>query len=162
VKHEHAECHVAQGGCDEMSITPYEPMRQMDNWRRSFDRFFDDLPFASRMNDWQTSHRVDVIERENEIVASCEIPGLESKNDVHIEVDQNMLTLTGALQRAEESKEEHVHRRERYAGKFQRTIALPTSIQAEMVTATYKNGVLEIRLPKLKSESRRKIDVQFH
>lgn len=145
-----------------MNVTPYEPMRQMDNWRRNFDRFFDELPFVGRMNELQSTQRMDLIERENEVIACCEIPGLESKNDVHIEVDHNMLTLTGTVQRGQETKDEHVHRRERYAGKFQRSIALPTSVQAEMVTATYKNGLLEIHMPKMKSDTRRKIDVQFH
>lgn len=144
-----------------MSLIPYDPMRQVDSFRRNFDRFFDDLPFMG-MNERNTTHRIDIVERENEVIAYCEIPGLENKQDVHIEVDHNQLTLTGTIQRSQDTKEVHMHRQERFTGKFQRSIALPTSVQADAVTATYKNGILEVHMPKLKSETRRKIDVQFH
>ncbi len=54
-------------------------------------------------------------------------------------------------------KDDHVHRRERFNGKFHRSISLPTSVQADAVTATYKNGILEVHMPKMKSKTSRKI-----
>jgi HSP20 family protein len=145
-----------------MNLFPYEPMRQVDQFRRNVDRFFDEFPMGGFFGERQAMHRIDLIERDHEVIAYCEIPGLESKNDVHIEIDNQMLSLSGTIHRGQETKDEHVHRRERYMGKFHRSITLPTSVQAEAVTATYRNGVLEVHMPKAKSESRRKIDVQFH
>lgn len=55
-----------------------------------------------------------------------------------------------------------MHRQERFTGRYQRSIALPTMVSPDDIKATYKNGVLEIRLQKQQGESKRKIDVQFH
>jgi HSP20 family protein len=146
-----------------MSLIPYDPMRQVDQFRKTFDRFFDEFPFMGMgTSERQGVNRVDIVERENEVIAYCEIPGLESKNDVHIEVDNHKLSLSGTIQHAQEMKDDHVHHRERFKGKFHRSMSLPTSVQADAVTATYKNGILEVHMPKMKSETRRKIDVQFH
>ena len=105
---------------------------------------------------------MDVYETENEIVAACDIPGLNKKDDVQIEIENNNLTISGVINREMEVKEEHMHRRERMTGRFKRTISLPHPVSEEGVKATYKNGVLEIRMPKLQSEQRRRIDVEFH
>jgi len=146
-----------------MGLIPYEPFRHLENMRRELDRFFtNDLsPFKLGFSQGMGHINVDLYETENEIVASCDIPGLEKKEDVSIDVDNNALSISGSLNRVNEVKEEHMHRQERYIGRFQRTIALPSPVSSEGVTASYKNGVLEVRMPKQKGESKRRIDVQF-
>ncbi len=89
-------------------------------------------------------------------MATCDIPGLEKKEDVNIDIDNNILTITGSINRANEVKEENLHRQERFVGRFQRSISLPSSVSSEGVTATYKNGVLEIRMPKTKPDTKKK------
>lgn len=55
-----------------------------------------------------------------------------------------------------------MHRRERFVGRFHRAVALPANVKEEEVSATYKNGVLEIRIPKQTENNKKKIDIQFH
>jgi len=106
--------------------------------------------------------RVDVHEAGNEIVASCDLPGFESKEDVHIEVENNMLHISGSINRSNEVKEENMHRKERFTGRFHRSVALPAPVSHEEIKASYKNGVLEVRMPKDKQDDKKRIDVEFH
>ena len=105
---------------------------------------------------------IDVYETENEVVATCDIPGIEKKEDVNIDIDNNHLTVSGTINRVNEVKEEKIHRQERFVGRFQRTVTLPSQVSSEGVKASYKNGVLEIRMPKLKADHSKRIDVDFH
>ena len=149
-----------------MALVPYEPFRHLDNMRREWDRFFtQDFPLfpAGGSAHWGAGHlNIDVFETENEVVATCDIPGLEKKEDVHIDVDRDMLTISGTLNRSGEAKDENMHRRERFIGRFQRSVSLPAHVSPEGVKATYKNGVLDIRMPKMQGDTKKRIDVQFH
>jgi HSP20 family protein len=143
-------------------LIPYDPIRQIDALRRNVDRFFDDWPFAGRFLESAGYGRIDLYETENELVAQCEVPGLESREDVEISVDQQTLTISGRLKASEQVKEEQYHRRERFVGKFTRSVSLPVPVASEGISASYRNGILEIHMPKLKGDQRRRIDVQFH
>lgn len=145
-----------------MALVPYDPFRQIANMRKEFDRFLTDLPFPFEMERSLGGIRVDVHETADEVVATCDVPGLEKKEDVHIDIDNNVLKISGSMNRTSEVKEENMHRRERYTGSFQRSITLPTQVSTEGVKATYKNGVLQVRMPKLSQNQQRKIDVEFH
>jgi HSP20 family protein len=142
-----------------MRLIPYEPFRSLDHFRREFDPFFQSIRSAF---DQFTPFHVDIYETDTEVVAECDIPGLEKKEDVHIDVDQDTLTIAGSIHRNREIKDDQFHRQERFSGRFQRTIPLPVRVKSEGVEATYRNGVLEIRMPKMQGETRRRIDVQFH
>ncbi|NKI19740.1 Hsp20/alpha crystallin family protein [Paenibacillus dendritiformis] len=146
-----------------MPLVPYEPFRHLETMRRELDRFFDHdfAPFKAGAS-FLGHLNVDVYETEQEVVATCDIPGLEKKEDVHIDVDQNMLTISGSIQRVNEVKEERMHRQERFSGRFHRSIALPAQVSPDNVTATYKNGVLEVRMQKMRGDNKKRIDVQFH
>ncbi|GGB38710.1 Hsp20 family protein [Virgibacillus dakarensis] len=145
-----------------MALVPYDPFRQLANIRKEFDHFFSDFPstFGSEYN--LGSIRVDVHETENEVIATCDIPGLESKEDVDIDIEQNTLILSGSISKTNEINEENMHRKERFSGRFHRHISLPSPVSHEGVKATYKNGVLEVKMPKKMKENRKKIDVEFH
>jgi HSP20 family protein len=147
-----------------MSIIPYEPFRHLDQLRRELDRYFStSLPSAfSHFDDNFGIPRIDVHETENEIVATCDIPGIEKKEDIYIDIDQNVLTISGTIQRHHEAKEENMHRQERFVGRFHRSITLPAEVEEDQIKATYKNGVLEVRVPKSKGQMRKRIDVEFH
>lgn len=146
-----------------MALIPFEPFRHLDSWRRDIDKFFNEgMPWGFGFNQEFGSPRVDVYETDNEVIASCEIPGLEKKEDVHLHVDDQTLTIHGSINRVNEVKDEQMHRRERFTGRFQRSIALPARVQSEGTTASYKNGILEVRMPKAKSDPKRSIDIQFH
>ncbi len=145
-----------------MSLIPYDPFRQLSNMRKELDRFFTDSPFVFETEQRLGGIRVDVHETENEVVATCDIPGLEKKEDVHIDIENNVLSISGTIQRMNEANEENMFRKERFIGRFQRAITLPSPVSHDGVKATYKNGVLEVRMPKLATDNKKKIDVDFH
>ncbi|WP_028403223.1 Hsp20/alpha crystallin family protein [Ectobacillus panaciterrae] len=146
-----------------MALIPYEPFRHLDNVRREFDRFFMDFPTTNRgLEDHFLGLRIDVHETENEVVAICDIPGLEKKEDVNIDIENNKLTISGTINRTNEIREGRIHRQERFVGHFNRSVSLPGTVSNEGVKASYKNGVLEVHIPKLKNDNKRRIDVEFH
>ncbi|KKB24228.1 Hsp20/alpha crystallin family protein, partial [Staphylococcus carnosus] len=106
--------------------------------------------------------KVEVYETENEVVATCDIPGLEKSEDVNIDIENNVLTISGSMNKTNETKEKNMYRKERYTGSFQRVITLPSPVTIEGVSATYKNGVLEVKMPKTTPNNKKKIDVDFH
>lgn len=144
-----------------MALTPYDPFRQLANVRKDFDRFFSNFPFDFNLDNHFGHIRVDVHENENEVVATCDIPGIEKKEDININVENSMLTISGTLNKTSEVKGENMFRQERYTGSFHRSISLPSAVSNERVKAAYKNGVLEVRMPKLAKNDKKKIDVDF-
>lgn len=145
-----------------MSLIPYEPFRHLENMKRDFERLFNEAPITFGNSHHIGNIRADVHETDSEVIATCDIPGLESKEDVDIHVDNNTLHISGMVNKTNEVKEENMHRRERYEGRFQRSLSLPSPVSHEGITATYKNGVLEIKMPKVTKSSKKKIDVEFH
>jgi HSP20 family protein len=144
-----------------MALIPYEPFRNLDQWKSGLDKFFNDAKTGFGYFPEINMTRMDVFENEKEVVAHCEIPGLEKKEDVHIHIDDNQLTIHGVINRSDDVREEQMHRKERFTGRFQRSITLPSLVNAEGTTATYKNGVLEIRMPKTTKDTHKQIDIQF-
>ena len=145
-----------------MSLIPYDPFRQLATMRKEFDQLFNEFPSFMTPELSQGNIRVDVQETEDKIIATCDIPGLEKKEDVQIDIENNMLKISGTIKRSNEIKEGNMHRQERYIGSFHRSVLLPTAVSQDGVTASYKNGVLEVIMPKADNDNSRKIDVSFH
>src|ERR1700686_2521483 len=101
-----------------MALVPYDPFRQIINMRKDFDRLFSDVPFPIETEHGFGGIKIDVHETENEVVATCDIPGLEKKEDVNIHIENNKLSISGTMNRTNEIKEENMHRKERYVGSF--------------------------------------------
>ncbi|HEV56721.1 MAG TPA: Hsp20/alpha crystallin family protein [Phycisphaerales bacterium] len=110
-------------------------------------------PFEGRMP------KVDVIDRDNEILVKAELPGVK-KEDIDISVSDNSITLRGCT--SHESKEEKgdYYRMEMSRGEFTRTLTLPADVDSDKAKAAYKDGVLELTLPKLTKSKRRAIKVE--
>ena len=141
------------------NITRWEPFRDLVSLRSDFDRlfgsFFSTLPVAQE-DYWAPV--VDVIENNGNIEVKAELPGMK-KGDIKVTVKDNILSLSGERQQEQETKEKSYHRIERYYGSFCRNIQLPESVEADKVKATYKDGVLNIVLPKPETAKPKKIDV---
>jgi HSP20 family protein len=101
---------------------------------------------------------VDIHETDDALILKAELPGF-SKNNVNVELKDNSLRLKGQRQDEKEVKEEQYHRRERVYGSFQRTFMLPATVDSEKMTATYKDGVLELRLPKRETAKPKRIAI---
>ena len=132
---------------------------------RVFDSFFRDVdvaPFGGwdeRMKAFSPS--VDVKEDEMGILVKAELPGVEEK-DVEVLLSDNVLTLKGEKKEEKEEKEKDYYHMERSYGSFSRVISLPEGVDPEKAEASYKNGVLTIRLPRKKeaAEKGRKIPIK--
>ena len=137
-----------------------------------FDRMVEDLwrrPFPSlfRPERWWPSEAgiirmptVDVYEEKDEVIVKAELPGL-SKEDVSVQVADSTLTIKGEKKREEEIKEADYYRCERSFGEFTRTLDLPADVKADQVKASFKNGILEIRLPKTEEAKKKAITVNI-
>ena len=91
---------------------------------------------------------VDMYETKDALVVAAELPGLDEK-DIHLSIIGDVLSVRGERQWNQEVKQESYYRGERWYGKFERTLPLPMPVQADKVTAKYRDGVLTITLPKV-------------
>ena len=102
---------------------------------------------------------VDIHDADEAIVVKAELPGLK-KEDIVIEIKGNILTLKGERTEGREIREENYYRQERRSGKFHRSFTLPAAISPEKVVATYKAGVLEIKIPKAEKQKPKQVDIR--
>jgi HSP20 family protein len=91
---------------------------------------------------------VDIYESDDRIVLTAEVPGLH-RTDIEVEIAENVLTLSGEKRLVRDVEEGNYYRLERSYGSFHRSFVLPKSVDQERVTAVYKDGVLEVSLPKV-------------
>ncbi|QOR37232.1 Hsp20/alpha crystallin family protein [Billgrantia diversa] len=141
------------------------PFRELD---RMFDRFFDrgwahplrwDLPVLERLAAGPRIPKVDVINRDAEVVIRAELPGMV-REDLDVSVTDSTVTIKGESHK--ESKEEsgEYYRCEISHGSVERTVALPCEVDAEKAQASFNNGLLELTLPKVKEAPRRKLEIK--
>ena len=142
-----------------MYLVRYNPTRDFVDVRSTMDRFFGDTFgrfFEDRGEGSGWSPAVDVEESENEIAFAVELPGFENK-EIEISVEDGYLVLKG--ERKFEEKSSKYHRVERRYGKFLRSFQLPDTVNEEKISASLKNGVLRLTLPKREEVKPRQIPV---
>lgn len=103
--------------------------------------------------------KVDVIDRDNEVMIKAELPGVQ-KDDLEVTVSDNALTIKASTKHEEEKEEGDYHRRELSSGKFVRTIALPANVDASDAVASFKDGLLVLTLPKVETAKQRNIKIE--
>ncbi|MGH7739911.1 MAG: Hsp20/alpha crystallin family protein [bacterium] len=118
------------------------------------DGFWD---WAEGRSQWMPA--VDVEESEGNYILRAEVPGLK-KEDIKISLTDKGLTLSGEKKAEAGSEGRTVHRTERRFGAFRRTYTLAEPIQADKITAHYKDGILEVTVPKAQKEQAREIEIQ--
>lgn len=133
------------------------------NWLSPFnndfgeDRFFHQLIPKTFNNFFRSGNfgpSVDLQETDNEIILHADIPGVNHE-DLDITVEEKMITLKGETKHDQSREDKGYHLIERHYGSFYRTIPLPVEVKSEQATAHYRNGVLELRVPKIEPASRR-------
>lgn len=128
--------------------------------RDFFDRFFADFALPSiAFEDTEWMPAFDMSETDKELIVKGEVPGMDKK-DINITVSDGMLTIRGEKKHEKKEENEHYHRVERRYGAFSRTMRLPHEVEADKVDATYKEGVLSIRLPKSEAVEPKKIEIK--
>jgi HSP20 family protein len=133
-----------------MSLLPYDPFEQLS---RVFDRFFSDFPSILGSQQQFGVMQVDVEETEKEVVVTCNIPGLTRKEDVDIQMENDSLTIKASVNKMVDIREDNMLCRERYVGRFHRSIPLPSLVSREGVKTSFRQGVFEVRMPKSRGNS---------
>jgi HSP20 family protein len=143
-----------------LSIARWNPYREMASLENRLNRLFNEAggPFASTEGVGPWLPPVDVVEEQDRLVFRAEIPGV-AKDDIDVKVENGTLILRGEKKQEKEIETQTAHRVERFYGTFSRSFVLPTSINADGIQARYKDGVLEIVLPKTAEAKPRKISI---
>ena len=137
-----------------MSIVRYEPWALLNRLHRELDQTFDTV---AREATW--SPAVDVHEEEQRFVLRADLPGVKPA-DIEVTADKGVLTLRGERQIEQRDVDGHYSRVERVSGKFVRTFTLPENVQTDAIKAQFKDGVLELTIPKIAKPEPRRIEVQ--
>ena len=147
-----------------MALVKWDPFRDIITLRERMDRMFEDSLSRFRMPEEATmptfwSPSVDIYETDENIVLKAELPGVDKK-EVSVEVKDSTLILKGERKREKEVKEENYHRVERSFGTFMRSFSLPVNVKQDQVKAKFRDGVLEVTLPKAEEAKPKQVKVE--
>jgi HSP20 family protein len=134
-----------------------EPFRAFEDM---VSRMFDDWlspRMAGEARGW--SPAMDMIDRKDEIILRADLPGLEQK-DIQVNLENGTLTIRGTREGEREAKEDDYYCCERWAGNFTRTMTLPPGVDLDKINATFKNGVLEVHVPKSAKAAGKAIEIR--
>jgi HSP20 family protein len=147
-----------------MALIRWEPVRELNTiqneMNRLFNTFFESAPAGSSgghtLRRWIPA--MDLVETEDAFVLRADLPGL-SESDVNIELEDNVLTVSGERKAEHEERKEGYYRVERASGSFSRSLTLPEGVDPGAVTASFDRGVLEVRIPKPEERKPRKVAI---
>jgi HSP20 family protein len=137
-----------------MTVVRYEPWALLNRWHRELDQTFETV---ARDATW--SPAVDIHEEARQFVVRADLPGVKPA-DIEITAEKGVLSLRGERTFEQRSDDGHYSRVERVNGKFVRTFALPENVQTDAIKASFKDGVLELTIPKIAKPEPRRIEVQ--
>ncbi|GAB4368812.1 MAG: Hsp20/alpha crystallin family protein [Deltaproteobacteria bacterium] len=142
-----------------------DPFRDLTSIQERMNQIFEDALARTRGRDeglrtgmWTPA--VDIFEKNDAVVVKAELPGVE-KDQIQVEVKDGILTLRGERKFERDVKEESYHRIERSYGTFLRSFSLPVSVDQDKVKATFRDGVLEVELPKKEQAKPKQIKVDI-
>jgi HSP20 family protein len=145
-----------------MALIRWEPVRELNTLQSEMNRLFNNLFDAPLPNGGTGVHRwlppMDLIETEDDFVLHADLPGL-AEGDVNIELEDNILTISGERKSGHEEKKQGYYRVERASGAFSRSLTLPEGVDPEAIKASFDKGVLEVRIPKPEERKPRKVAI---
>ncbi len=145
-----------------MALIRWEPARELgtiqNEMNRLFNNFFETPSPSSNGAYRRWIPAMDLVETETDFVLRADLPGL-SEQDVNIELEDNVLTISGERKAEHEERKEGYYRVERSSGEFRRSLTLPEGVDPESVQATFDRGVLEVRVPKPAQRKPRKVAI---
>jgi HSP20 family protein len=146
-----------------MALIRWEPARELNSLQSEMNRLFNtffDTPTSAAGNGpsrrWIPA--MDLVETEDHFVLRADLPGL-SEEDVNVELEDNVLTVSGERKVEREDKKEGYYRVERSYGEFQRSLTLPEGVDADKIEAAFDKGVLEVRIPKPEERKPRRVAI---
>jgi HSP20 family protein len=150
-------------------VASWRPFPELFRMEREMERMFEDFwtrPWLGRPRRWRfleeaeaRAPAIEVYEEKDDVVVKAELAGMK-KEDLEVRISENLLTLKGEKKKEEEKKEEGYHYSECSYGSFTRTIEIPRDVRADKATATFKDGLLEIRLPKTDEAKKKEVKIR--
>lgn len=125
------------------TLTRWDPFAELSELRTRFDRIYDGLTGGTERS-WVPA--IDVARENGNLIVRADVPGIKPE-EVKIEVEDDILTVSGEHEETTEAKEKEYVRRERRYGSFRRSMALPTGVDAKQIKATTHDGVVEVTIP---------------
>lgn len=146
-----------------MALVRWDPGRELSGLQTDVNRLFDSFFGAGAEGADAGGHRrwvpaMDLIEEDDALLLEADLPGL-TEDDINVEVQDNVLTVSGERRSEQEKRGDGYHRTERAFGHFSRTVTLPEAIEEDRVTANFNDGVLEVRVPKPEQRQPKKISI---
>jgi HSP20 family protein len=127
------------------ALTPWTGNSFRKEMERLFEQLFESPAELPALGDWTPA--LDVSEGKEAITVKAELPGVEP-GEINVVIEGDVLTIKGEKEKKKEEKDERRHRIERSYGAFMRRVALPAPVDASKGSATFKNGVVTVTLPK--------------
>ena len=146
-----------------MSLVRYNPWHEMSSLQRQLNHLFDDAFTSEKLSEWSNLSKVpaaELTETDDALHLKLEVPGMEAK-DLDIQVMADRVAIAGERKSETKSEENGRTRSEFRYGKFSRVIPLPARIQNNLVTADYKDGILNLTLPKSEAEKNKVVKVNL-
>jgi HSP20 family protein len=143
-----------------MTLLRRSPTREMVTLRDSLDRFFDERFFTPMfgMETMNETIPLDIIEEGNDLKVRASVPGVQPQN-LHVEVVEDRLHIWGEAKEEKERKDEAYYLREHRYGRVERTVTLPYTVNSDKAKAEFKDGVLNLTLPKTTETPRKEIKI---
>ncbi|HEX2398245.1 MAG TPA: Hsp20/alpha crystallin family protein [Solirubrobacteraceae bacterium] len=145
-----------------MPLIRWEPAREVNSLQsemnRLFNTFFGDAPAGEAGNFRRWVPAMDLVENDDDFVLRADLPGM-SEDDVSIELEDNVLTVSGERKSEQEERREGYRRVERSSGRFSRTLTLPEGVDPNAIQASFDRGVLEVRIPKPEERKPRRVAI---
>jgi HSP20 family protein len=146
-----------------MALIRWEPVRELSTIQNEMNRLFNtvfETPThgngAHAVRRWVPA--MDLVEAEHDFVLRADLPGMTEK-DVNIELEDNVLTVSGERKTEREERKEGYYRVERASGAFSRSLTLPEGVDPDAVAASFEHGVLEVRVPKPEARKPHKVAI---
>jgi HSP20 family protein len=139
------------------ALTRWRPFPDFADLHTRLDRLFEDVVANGERRDWTAA--VDVVKKNGDLVIRADMPGLKAE-DIKINVEDDILTVSGEHEESEEEKNEDFVRRERRYGSFSRSIALPVGTDPDKIEAASKDGVLEVRVPLPDQANKKAVEIK--
>ena len=148
-----------------MALIRWEPARELQSIQQEMNRLFGsffDGPVMTAGANGAIARRwipaMDLVEGDGEFVLRADLPGV-GEDDVKVELEDDVLRISGERRSSQEERKEGYYRVERASGSFSRSLTLPEGVDADAVTATFDQGVLEVRVPKPEARKPRKVEI---
>lgn len=147
-----------------MALSRWDPFNEMTSLRQAMDRLMEDAfvqprGIASAAGGAMAGFEMDVMEKGDAVVVKASLPGVKPE-DVHVTVEQNVLTIRGETRAETDQSQGRYHHRERRVGRFARSVLLPTDVDPSQCDADFEHGVLTVTLPKAERSRSRQIPVR--